>query len=149
MRLNIIQKTIDLSHYKSNYPSIIPYFDENGDLVTSTEDKPNQGYCVSDIIIPKEIAKYIQVQTDVNILLPKGDEFEETIQEGTKYASFQTLVIWYRFFRKYYDALYTTRCDGDIYQFRTTDPEYILTDEDIDLFNRLGGENTYNWLKGI
>lgn len=150
MRLNIIQKTIDLSHYKSTYPSMIPYFDENGNLVTSASDKPNQGYCVSDIIIPNEIAKEISVQTDINILLPKGDgEFEETIPEDTKYASFQTLVIWYRFFRRYYDALYTTRCDGDIYQFQTTDPEYAITPEMQDLFNRLGEETTYQWLKEI
>lgn len=165
MRLNIIQKTIDLSHYKSNYPSMIPYFDEDGNLVTSTSDKPNQGYCVSDIEIPYSftyedesgntmpvnLKDNIKVQTDINILLPKEDgedgEFEETIPEDKKYASFQTLVIWYRFFRKYYDALYTTRCDGDIYQFQTTDPEYAITDEMQDLFERLGEEPTYQWLK--
>ena len=193
MRVNIVQKTIDLSHYKSYYPSIIPYF-RDGELVIDTTTRPNQGYYVSDIEIPGNIANNINVQTDVNILLKKGEDdyyaisdkpdlyarqlFEEGnteqiyyfdkdgeyygIFQGTpnengveggsthvKYASFQTLVIWYRFFKRYYDALYTLRCDGEVYQFRTTDPEYVITNEMEELYNNLGGEATYNWLKEI
>lgn len=224
MNNKIIQKTIDLSHYKSLYPSVIPYFDENGNCVDTNSETSNYGYAVSDVIIPEDIANNILVQTDINVLIPteenekdiygeyypiqykseklakqyaiiaynsknkitnfsyyyindenklfKGsvntiveDYYEECdinkehikkkysvqINEGNelKIASFQTLVLWFRFFRKYYSLLDRIRCDGNAYRLTESDIEYEITAEMQEKFESLGGEQTYNWLKEI
>lgn len=176
MRTNIIQKKIDLSHYKSTFQSGLSYFDENGNVVSASKENPNFGHCVADVILPISV----NVQTDVNILLKEGDDYTilqhksdrldqelkdigkggqskyidvsgefANINDGNKYASFQTLVIWYRFFKRYYDALYTLRCDDELYEFKESDAEYAITPEMKKLYNDLGGDATYKWLKNI
>lgn len=217
MNNKIIQKTIDLSHYKSLYPSVIPYFDNNGVYTETTSELSNYGNVVCDVKIPNDIAKNILVQTDINVLIPtssnderiygdyyaiqyKSDKFIKelvckasdsgitnfdyyyisddnklyhgsinyTIEELTnncrketnlninfnegyeiKIASFQTLVLWFRFFRKYYSLLDRIRCDGNAYRLTESDIEYEITAEMQEKFESLGGEKTYNWLKEI
>ena len=213
---NIIQKTIDLSRYKSLYPSYLPYIDENGEYIGSGYDElelfTNYGHLVCDVLIPSNIASNINYQTDIYINIPTeglvninkkvyGDYYdisnysEERIiyfytlanetdfystdtlyyyairnesnglqniyrydismgaaDEGTllKFASFQTLVSWYRFFKEYYSLLYNIKCNGNLYKLSEKDGyEYQITDEIQNKFDRLGGEATYEWVQSI
>ena len=217
----IIHKTIDLSRYKSWYPSSIPYYTTWGELRVPGEcELPNYGGYPCNIRIPDEITANISMQTDVNILLTNPSFPEEEIGEtgdvtisqfirenmsyfnenepifvnehsylqgfpsgknvvmitgsnpdmritdGTvnecrfiepgearpKYASFQTLVIWYRFFKHYYSVINTETCSGSSYTYNEDDGiEYTLniTPDVMDTFNRLGGNQTYVWLRTI
>lgn len=155
---NIIQKTIDLSRYKSYYPSSIPYVDEssmpyfcdeNGNvdappITPLCSTSSNYGHYPYDVILND-----IGISVGNNILANNYPENNPT----SKRASFQTLVLWYRFFKDYYRSIKRILCDNSKY-ILTSENEPIefnlsLDKDTIQKFNDLGGYNTYTILRNI
>lgn len=63
-----------------------------------------------------------------------------------RYVTFQTLMIWYHFFKKYYKLLYKLKCNGEYYTFTDSDNDNPITEDMKNYFNKLGGEKTYKWI---